>query len=71
MVSLLLTTQGLEGEEYFWSGTALELGFDAPRQIWLSVLVKNDVIAEGVDILRVNEESVHVEEAGPDVGETI
>lgn len=64
---------GREGgrEEYFWSGTALELGFDAPRQRWLSVLVKDDVIAEGIDVLRINEEPVHVEQTGPNVGETV
>lgn len=50
-VSLVWATEGLEGGEYFWSGTALELGFDAPRQVWLSMLVKNDIVAEGVDIL--------------------
>lgn len=50
MVSLLLNTKEWGGEEYFWSGTALELGFDAPRQRWLSVLVKNDVVAESVNI---------------------
>lgn len=33
--------------------------------------MKNDIVAEGVNILRVNEKSVHVEEAGPDVGETV
>lgn len=51
MVSLFLTAKGLEGGEHFWSGTALELGFDAPRQRWLSILVKNDIVAESVDIL--------------------
>lgn len=51
MVRVLLTTKGLEGGVYFWSGTPLELGFDAPREIWLSILVKNDIIAEGVYIL--------------------
>lgn len=49
----------------------MELGFDAPRQRWLSILVKDDVVAKGIDVLRINEESVHVEQAGPDVGKTV
>lgn len=72
MVScLMMKWLGGGGKEYFWSGTALQLGFDAPRQRWLSILVKDDVIAEGIDVLRVNEESVHVEQAGPNVGKTV
>lgn len=33
--------------------------------------MKDDVIAEGIDVLRINEEPVHVEQTGPNVGETV
>lgn len=57
-------------EPYLGTGSTLELGFDVPGQRGFAVLVKNHIVAHGVDVLRVNEEAVHVKEACSDFWET-
>lgn len=60
---------GVEDLAGFGAGAALELGFDVPGEVWAVAFAEDDVVAEGVDILGVEEEAVHVEEAGADGGE--
>lgn len=48
------------------TGTALQAGFDGPGEFGLAVAVEDDVDALGVDVFGVQEESVHVEQTGPD-----
>jgi hypothetical protein len=51
------------------SRTALQLGFDAPGKVWAVVLAKDLVCNETIGIFRVDEETVHIEDAGADRGE--
>jgi len=46
------------------------LAFDLPGEIWTAVLFTKDVIAVGVDVFGVEEETIHVEETGADSGES-
>jgi hypothetical protein len=46
------------------TGTALQLGFDGPGEGGAVVFGEQDVGAEGVEVFGVEEEAVHVEEAG-------
>ena len=62
--------EGLGGT-CFWAGPPLQLGFDAPWERGLAVLVQDYIGNEAVDVFRVDEEAVHVEEAGSDGGEAI
>ena len=57
-------------EAYVGTGAALQLGLDLPGKRGLAVLMQDYVVALGVDILGVDEEPVHVEETGADVGES-
>lgn len=57
---------GVEDLAGFGAGAALELGFDVPGEIGAVAFAQDDVVAEGVDVFGVEEETVHVEEAGPD-----
>lgn len=50
-------------------GAALELGFDAPGEQGAAVGGEDGVGDEAVDVFGVDEEAVHVEEAGADGGE--
>lgn len=50
-------------------GAALELGFDAPGEGGAVVGGEDGVGDEAVDVFGVDEEAVHVEEAGADWGE--
>lgn len=52
------------------SRAALQLGFDAPGKVWAIVLAKDLVCDEAVRIFRVDEEAIHIEDAGSDGGET-
>lgn len=54
------------GRCYFGSGTALQLGFDLPGEVGATVLFEDDVVAFGVEVFGVDEETVHVEETGAD-----
>ena len=58
----------MSGEDYFRTWAALELGFDLPRKRGFSILVEDHVVAFGVDILRVDEEAVHIKKAGSNFG---
>ena len=49
---------------------ALQLRLDGPGEQWLSVFLEDGVCHEGVFILCVNEEAVHVEETCSYAGET-
>ena len=49
----------------FDSGTALELGFDGPGEGGAAISLEDEVDAQGVEVFGVEEEAVHVEEAGP------
>lgn len=51
------------------SGAALQLGFDVPGNVRAVVLAKNLVCNDGVGVFRVDEETVHIEDAGADRGE--
>jgi len=59
---------GGKGEEgaYGGAGSALELGFYAPGEGGPVVRCEDGVCDEGVDVFGVDEEAVHVEEAGFD-----
>lgn len=59
-----------KGGPYLVSRPTLELGFDVPGQRGFAVLVENHVVAKGVDVFGIDEEAVHVKEAGSDFGET-
>ncbi|KAI9163823.1 Tetratricopeptide repeat protein 1 [Paramyrothecium foliicola] len=48
------------------AGSALELGLDGPGERALAELVEDDVDAEGVEVLSVDEQAIHVEQASPD-----
>lgn len=48
----------------------MKLGFDVPGQRGFAVLMENYIVAKGVDVLGVNEKTVHVKEACSDFGET-
>lgn len=61
---------GVEDLAGFGAGAALELGFDVPGEVGAVAFAQDDVVAEGVDVFGVEEETVHVEEAGPDGRET-
>lgn len=68
---LLYLVEGFwKGRPYLWTGPTLELGFDVPGQRGFAVLMENYIVAQGVDVLRVNEKAVHVKETGSDVWET-
>ena len=60
----------LGGGPHLVSRPTLELGFDVPGQRGFAVLVENHVVAKGVDVFGIDEEAVHVKEAGSDFGET-
>ncbi len=60
---------GWRDESYLGARSPLQLGFDFPRQRGFAVLVQDDIIAVGVNVFGVNQQSVHVEEAGADRGE--
>ena len=63
--------EGSEGEEaYVGTGAALQLGLDFPGKRRLAVLMQDNIVAFGVDILRVDEKPVHVEETGANFGES-
>lgn len=51
-----------------WPWTALQLGFDAPWEVRAVVLPKDLIRNQGVGVFRINEETVHVEDAGADRG---
>ena len=55
---------------YVGTGAALQLGLDFPWKRRHAVLMQNYVVALGVDVLGIKEESVHVEETGADFGES-
>lgn len=47
------------------------MGLDVPREIGAVIFAQDDVVAEGVDVFGVEEESIHVKQAGPDWGKTV
>lgn len=49
---------------------ALQLRLDIPGEQWLSIFLEDCVRHDGVLILRVEEEAVHVEETCANAGET-
>ncbi|KAI6773650.1 hypothetical protein HG531_000499 [Fusarium graminearum] len=53
------------------AGATLKLGLDGPGEGSLAVLLENDVDTLSVDIFGIEEETVHVEEAGPDGREAV
>jgi ribosomal protein L1 len=52
-----------------WPRAALQLGFDAPGEVGAVVLPKDLIRNQGVGVFRVNEKTVHVENAGADARE--
>jgi hypothetical protein len=46
----------------------LQLGFDAPWEVRTVILPKDLIRNQGVGVFRINEETVHVEDAGADRG---
>lgn len=60
---------GLEERRGLLGGAALELRLYGPREGGLGVLFEDIVDALGVEVFGVEEEAVHVEEAGADGGE--
>ena len=57
------------GRTYFWARPTLQLRLNMPWQTWSPKLTKEDVVAHGIDILRINEKPIHVKQAGADFGE--
>ncbi len=55
---------------YVGTGAALQLGLDLPGERRLAVLMQNHVVAFGVNVLGIDEKSVHVKETGADFGES-
>ena len=49
-----------------WPRPSLELRFDVPREVGLAVFAQHFVCADCVEVFRVDQEPVHVEEAGAD-----
>lgn len=49
---------------YFWSRATLELGLYLPRKVGLAVFAEDDIVAGCVNVLGIEEQAVHVEEAG-------
>ena len=58
-------------EMYFGTRTALELGFDLPWERWFTILVKYHIVALCINILRVDEETIHVEKASAHIRKTV
>ena len=56
----------VRGEAYVGTRAALQLGLDFPGKRRLAVLMQDYVVALGVDVLGIDEKSVHVEETGAD-----
>ena len=52
-------------------GAALQLRFDVPGEVGFAVVAEDGVGAEGVEVFRVDEEAIHVEEAGADWWEAL
>lgn len=52
-----------------WRAAALLGGFDSPGIIGAVVLVQDVVVDLGVDVLRVDEEAIDVEDTGPNCWE--
>ena len=44
----------------------MKLGLDGPGEIGLAKLLENDVVATSIELLGVEQESVHVKETGAD-----
>lgn len=59
----------LQDREGGGAGAALQLGLDAPGERGPAVARERFVRADGVEVFGVEEEAVHVEEAGADGGE--
>lgn len=57
-------------EAYVGTRAALQLGLDFPGKRRLAVLMQDYVVALGVDVLGIDEKSVHVEETGADPWES-
>ena len=53
-------------QTYLGPRPSLQLRLDAPRQVRLAVLVQQLVRADGVQVLSVDQQTVHVEETGAD-----
>ncbi len=56
----------VEHSTYLWSGSALKLGFDGPWHIGSTILTQHDVRAQSVDVLRIDQEAVHIKETSTD-----
>ena len=57
-------------EAYVGTRAALQLGLDFPGKRRLAVLMQDYVVALGVDVLGIDEKSVHVEETSADSWES-
>lgn len=68
-VSFLVRRGELTWNAVYLASPALLLGFDAPWQVGLAVRVEDVIIDLGVDVFRVDEEAVYVEDAGADRAE--
>lgn len=62
---------GVEDLAGFGARAALQLGFDIPGEVGPVAFAQDDIVAEGVDVFGVEEEAVHVEEAGADRREAL
>lgn len=40
--------------------------FDFPREVWATVLFKDYVVAMGVNVFGIEDETVHIKETGAD-----
>jgi len=58
------------GGGYLRLWATLQLRLDVPGEQWLAVFLENCVCDEGVFILCIEEQTVHVEETCSDAGET-
>lgn len=53
---------------YLWGWAALQLSLDSPWQARPSKLLQNHIVTEGIDVLGINQKTVHIKEAGTDFG---
>lgn len=50
---------------YLGARTTLKLSFNVPRKRRSTKLMQYNIIAEGVDVFGIDEQPIHVEQAGP------
>lgn len=55
---------------YLWTRSPLQLGFDGPGNGGLAEFLQDDVVAFGIEVFGVDQQSVHVEQTCADFRES-